>query len=76
MVGPDGRLHTRFNQAVAATGRLSSVNPNLQNIPIRTELGQRIRRAFVAAARAGCCWWPTTARSSCASWPTSPTRRR
>jgi DNA polymerase-1 len=49
MVGPDRRLHTRFNQAVAATGRLSSVNPNLQNIPIRTELGQRIRRAFVAS---------------------------
>ncbi|HRC87159.1 MAG TPA: DNA polymerase, partial [Thermoanaerobaculia bacterium] len=49
LVGPDGRLHTRFNQAVAATGRLSSANPNLQNIPIRTELGQRIRRAFVAS---------------------------
>jgi DNA polymerase-1 len=48
LVGSDGRLHTRFNQAVAATGRLSSTNPNLQNIPIRTELGQRIRRAFVA----------------------------
>jgi DNA polymerase-1 len=48
LVAPDGRLHTRFNQAVAATGRLSSVNPNLQNIPVRTELGQRIRRAFVA----------------------------
>lgn len=47
-VAADGRLHTRFNQAVAATGRLSSVNPNLQNIPIRTELGQRIRKAFVA----------------------------
>jgi DNA polymerase-1 len=42
------RLHTRFNQAVAATGRLSSANPNLQNIPVRTELGQRIRKAFVA----------------------------
>ncbi|HEX7181833.1 MAG TPA: DNA polymerase I [Thermoanaerobaculia bacterium] len=49
LVGPDGRLHTRFNQAVAATGRLSSTNPNLQNIPIRTELGQRIRKAFVAS---------------------------
>jgi DNA polymerase-1 len=48
MVGEDGRLHTRFYQAVAATGRLSSANPNLQNIPVRTELGQRIRRAFVA----------------------------
>jgi DNA polymerase-1 len=48
MMGEDGRLHTRFYQAVAATGRLSSANPNLQNIPVRTELGQRIRRAFVA----------------------------
>ncbi len=48
MVGDDGRIHTRFHQAVAATGRLSSANPNLQNIPVRTELGQRIRRAFVA----------------------------
>ncbi|HJX28186.1 MAG TPA: DNA polymerase I, partial [Thermoanaerobaculia bacterium] len=49
IVAADGRVHTRYNQAVAATGRLSSTNPNLQNIPIRTELGQRIRRAFVAA---------------------------
>jgi DNA polymerase-1 len=43
-----GRLHTSFNQAVAATGRLSSSDPNLQNIPIRTPLGREIRRAFVA----------------------------
>jgi DNA polymerase-1 len=47
-VGPDGRVHTRFNQAVAATGRLSSSDPNLQNIPVRTELGREVRRAFVA----------------------------
>lgn len=44
----DGRVHTSLNQAATATGRLSSSNPNLMNIPIRTELGQRIRRAFVA----------------------------
>jgi DNA polymerase-1 len=43
----DNRLHTSFNQAVAATGRLSSNNPNLQNIPIRTEKGREIRKAFV-----------------------------
>ncbi len=51
-VNPEtGRVHTNFNQTVAATGRLSSVNPNLQNIPIRTELGRRVRRAFVADRR-------------------------
>ena len=46
----DGRVHTTYAQAVAATGRLSSTDPNLQNIPIRTALGRRIRRAFVAPA--------------------------
>jgi len=48
-VAADGRVHTRYNQAVAATGRLSSSDPNLQNIPIRTALGREVRRAFVAA---------------------------
>ncbi|HOH97246.1 MAG TPA: DNA polymerase I [Candidatus Cloacimonadota bacterium] len=45
-----GRIHSSFNQCVASTGRLSSSNPNLQNIPIRTELGREIRKAFVAGA--------------------------
>jgi DNA polymerase I len=48
LVGSDGRLHTTYQQAVAATGRLSSIDPNLQNITIRSALGRRIRRAFVA----------------------------
>ena len=48
MVNPKtGRVHTSYNQAVAATGRLSSVNPNLQNIPIRTERGREVRKAFI-----------------------------
>ncbi|OUN36954.1 DNA polymerase I [Faecalibacterium sp. An77] len=52
VIGPDGRIHSTFNQTEARTGRLSSDNPNLQNIPIRTELGSQLRSFFVA--KPGC----------------------
>ncbi|MGH3300893.1 MAG: DNA polymerase I [Streptosporangiaceae bacterium] len=50
MADADGRIHTTYNQMIAATGRLSSTDPNLQNIPIRTEEGRRIRQGFVVGA--------------------------
>jgi DNA polymerase-1 len=49
-IGPDGRIHATFNQTVARTGRLSSDQPNLHNIPVRSELGREFRKAFVPAA--------------------------
>ena len=74
LIGDDGRLHTTINQTVAATGRLSTSSPNLQAIPIRTELGREIRSAFVAEPGTACS--PrTTRRSSCASSRTSPASR-
>lgn len=48
LVAKDGKIHTSYNQTIAQTGRLSSTNPNLQNIPVRTEVGKQIRKAFVA----------------------------
>ncbi len=53
-VASDGRIHTTFNQLIAATGRLSSTDPNLQNIPVRTEEGRRIREAFVVGPDYDC----------------------
>jgi DNA polymerase-1 len=54
MAGEDGRIHTTYNQMIAATGRLSSTDPNLQNIPIRTEEGRRIRQGFVVGSGYEC----------------------
>jgi DNA polymerase-1 len=54
MAGVDGRIHTTYNQMIAATGRLSSTDPNLQNIPIRTEEGRRIRQGFIVGSDYEC----------------------
>ncbi|BBI64133.1 hypothetical protein HSBAA_54390 [Vreelandella sulfidaeris] len=66
-----GRVHTSYHQAVTATGRLSSSDPNLQNIPIRTEEGRKIRQAFIA--RPGYCIVAADyCKLSCALWRISP----
>ncbi len=55
-IGPDGRIHGKFNQTITATGRISSTEPNLQNIPVRMELGRLIRKSFCAQKKAVSLW--------------------
>ena len=70
LVHPDsGRVHTSYQPTGAATGRLSSNEPNLQNIPARTAEGRRIRSAFVPRRGAWSSWPRITRRSNCACWP-------
>ena len=70
-IGPDGRIHGKFHQTVTATGRLSSSEPNLQNIPVRVELGRLIRKVFVRK-KAMYSWMRIIPRSSSGCWPIVP----
>jgi DNA polymerase-1 len=75
MIHPEtGRVHTNYAQAVAVTGRLASNDPNLQNIPVRTAEGRRIREAFIAAPGHHMCR-RITRRLNCASWRIFPATR-
>ena len=66
----DGRIHTNFNQTITATGRISSTEPNLQNIPMRMELGRKIRKVFVPRDMNSWMW--IIRRSNCVYWPICP----
>ena len=67
----DGRIHGKFNQTITATGRISSTEPNLQNIPVRMELGRQIRKVFVPK-EAIFLQMPIIPRSNCVFWPICP----
>jgi DNA polymerase-1 len=73
LIHKDGKIHAHFQQTVAATGRISCTEPNLQNIPIRQELGRKLRKSFRSGKRGLCSGeCGITHRLSFVSWPTSP----
>ena len=68
----DGKIHTRYVQDLTQTGRLSSTDPNLQNIPVRLEQGRLIRKAFVPSLKIVSSWHRTIHRLNCVYWPIFP----